>query len=114
MLSARGIERPHPEEGTAREDTMDRAEQKTVELLQELTARRRAEQDQHLLAEVSKVLAASLDYATGLTNLMRLVVPYLADWCVVDMVGADGAVHRLAIAHADPATAEVARQFSGR
>jgi two-component system NtrC family sensor kinase len=93
---------------------MDRAEQKTVELLQELTARRRAEQDQHLLAEVSKVLAASLDYATGLTNLMRLVVPYLADWCVVDMVGADGAVHRLAIAHADPAKAEVARQLQGR
>ena len=30
-------------------------------------------------------------------------MPWLADWCVVDLAGEDGALHRLAVVHADPA-----------
>ena len=55
-----------------------------------------------LLAEASDVLASSLDYETTLANVAALVVPQLADWCVVDVVGEDGAIQRLAVAHEDP------------
>jgi two-component system NtrC family sensor kinase len=102
---------------------MDKTPQDSVELVQELAILRqriaeleeaetrhrqtREALPQHLLAEASKVLAASLDYTTGLTSLVRLLVPALADWCVVDMAAEDGTLHRLAIAHADPAKAAV-------
>ncbi len=54
------------------------------------------------LAEASEVLGSSLDYETTLASLARLAVPYLADWCVIDIVDDDGPVRRLAVAHSDP------------
>ncbi|HET8629925.1 MAG TPA: GAF domain-containing sensor histidine kinase [Thermomicrobiales bacterium] len=56
-----------------------------------------------VLAEAGELLAASLDYATTLASVAQLAVPTLADWCGVDLVDADGAIRRLALAHADPA-----------
>jgi signal transduction histidine kinase/ActR/RegA family two-component response regulator len=53
-------------------------------------------------AEVTKVLAASLDYSTTLDTLARLAVSHLADWCMVDVVETDGLVYRAAVAHVDP------------
>ena len=53
-------------------------------------------------AEVTKVLAASLDYSTTLDTLARLAVSHLADWCLVDVVETDGLVYRAAVAHVDP------------
>ena len=85
-----------------------------VSTLQDITGLKRAEQAQHILAEASRMLADTLDYASGLANLVRLIVPYLADWCVVDVVAEDGAIHRLAIAHADPAKNDIARQLQHR
>ena len=55
------------------------------------------------------MLASSLDYETTLANVAALVVPQLADWCVVDIVGEDGAIQRLAVAHEDPAKVERAQ-----
>jgi PAS domain S-box-containing protein len=54
------------------------------------------------LAEISTVLSAATDYLSVLDNLARCIVPYLADWCVIDMLGDDGWVHRLALTHRDP------------
>ena len=74
-----------------------------------LAARRRAEAAREqvaFLAEVSEVLASSLDYRSTLSAAARLAVPRLADWCAVDVMDADGRLHRLAIAHADPAKVE--------
>ena len=56
-------------------------------------------------------LASSLDYETTLANVAALVVPTLADWCVVDIVGEDGAIQRLAVAHEDPAKVEQAQSL---
>ena len=55
------------------------------------------------LSESSAILAADLDYAARLAALSRLAVPMLADWCVVDLLGEDSVLHRLAAVHADPA-----------
>jgi signal transduction histidine kinase len=63
------------------------------------------------LAEASHVLASSLDYATTLESVARLMVPAVADLCVVDMVADDGTIRRLAAAVADPAKAPLAREL---
>jgi PAS domain S-box-containing protein len=41
-------------------------------------------------------------------------VPTLADWCVVDLVGDDGQLQRVAIAHADPDRAPLADELRRR
>ena len=64
---------------------------------------KRAEGMLGFLAEVSTVLASSLDYETTLAAVARMAVPHVADWCVVDMLEPDGATRRLAVAHPDPA-----------
>jgi len=82
-----------------------------------LAARRRAEaarEQVEFLAEVSEVLASSLDYRATLTAAARLAVPRLADWCAVDVVDADDRLHRLAIAHVDPAKVEAVWAMSHR
>jgi signal transduction histidine kinase/ActR/RegA family two-component response regulator len=68
-----------------------------------------AERRLAFLAEASGVLGSSLEYDRTLTSLTRLLVPLLADWCSVDMLERDGSIRRIAVAHADPARAEIAR-----
>jgi len=74
-------------------------------LARERTAREAAEAAERraaFLAEVSGVLDASLDYSLTLTNLARLLIPDLADYCLIDEVEEDGGTRRVAIAHIDP------------
>jgi PAS domain S-box-containing protein len=54
------------------------------------------------LAEASELLASSLDYSRTLRRLAQLCVPGLADWCAIDMLGPNGEIQRLAVAHEDP------------
>ena len=54
------------------------------------------------LAEASEVLASSLDYNHTLRRSPSSRVPRLADWCAIDMVGPNGEIERLAVAHQDP------------
>ena len=69
-----------------------------------LYARERATGDQlAFLAEMSSLLASSLDYETTLANVAQLIVPQFADWCAVDIVSEDGRFERLTVVHSDPA-----------
>jgi PAS domain S-box-containing protein len=54
------------------------------------------------LAEASELLGSSLDYNRTLRQVAQLSVPGLADWCAIDMVGPNGEIERLAVAHQDP------------
>ena len=54
------------------------------------------------LADASTELASSLDYQVTLSKVAQLAVPTFADWCAIDVV-VDGRLHRLAVAHVDPA-----------
>ncbi|MGH7476717.1 MAG: ATP-binding protein [Longimicrobiales bacterium] len=63
----------------------------------------RMERRARLLADASHVLATSFDYQTTLAKLVRLAVPGLADYCVVDIIDQEsGAFERIGAAHADP------------
>ncbi len=76
-----------------------------------LGAAEAAQRRMAFLAEVSAaVAAASLDLETTLAAISRLLVPQLADWCAIDIKSDDGAVQRLAVAHVDPAKAEIIRE----
>jgi len=81
-----------------------------VTSFQNVTTRKRAENSLRFLAEASADLAASLDYEDTLAHVTRLAVPHLADWCFADLLVAEGRTERLAVAHADPALAELARE----
>nr|WP_055510168.1 SpoIIE family protein phosphatase [Nonomuraea pusilla] len=52
-----------------------------------------------LLAETTTRLTASLDVGETLRQLVRLVVPLLADWVVVDLLTEKGGVNRAAVVH---------------
>lgn len=69
---------------------------------------RRQSQEQAFLAEASKVLGTSLDLAKTLSDVARLVVPHLADWCAIDLLTATGELERPAVAHVDPGKVETA------
>ena len=55
------------------------------------------------LAEASRILSGSLDYMTTLANITRHTVPYLADWCAMDLMTEEGKIQRLAPTHVDAA-----------
>ncbi|MCK8498936.1 ATP-binding protein [Myxococcus fulvus] len=54
------------------------------------------------LYRAGEALGASLEWRTVLRRLAELVVPELADWCAVDVLGDDGRVERVAAAHREP------------
>jgi PAS domain S-box-containing protein len=77
----------------------------------DITERKSAERANRLLAEAGEILARALDYESTLQAVSVLAVPALADWCLVDLVEADGSFERVGVAHADPADAPVARRL---
>ena len=64
-----------------------------------------------LLASVGPALYSFLDYGTTLERIARLTVPELADWCLVDILEADGSVNQLAAAHAVTAKEGLLREL---
>ena len=60
------------------------------------------------------ILEESLDYEATLGSVSRLAVPWLADWCAIDMVEPGGALRRVTTAHVDPAKVHLAREWHER
>jgi signal transduction histidine kinase len=85
-----------------------------VNILVDITERKRVELAQHLLAKASDLLATSLEYTPALTQLAQLVVPGLADWCVIDIPGDSEHEAQVVIAHVDPAKKEMAYAWRRR
>ena len=84
-------------------------------VVQDITERKRIERRASFLAEASALLDQSLDTEVTLRNLGATVVPELADWFAVDLIGHDNEIRRAAVAHSDPAKTalgwELARRF---
>jgi PAS domain S-box-containing protein len=79
----------------------------------DISEQKRAVEHAAFLAEVGAVLAASLEYETTLKTIANLAVPYIADWCTVDIVRG-GLIERLAVAHVDPSKIAFVQQIRDR
>jgi len=83
-----------------------RAEEERTRLIREQLARAEAEdaaRRSSFLAEASALLASSLDYAATLEKIVRLVVPTMATFAMLDVACEDGTSVTVAVAHRDPA-----------
>lgn len=78
--------------------------QRLVGVCMDVTEKHRADDAARFLIEASDVLASSLDYDVTLSNVARLAVPTLADYCIIDLLEPDteAGIRRVATAHADP------------
>lgn len=72
-----------------------------VNVIEDITTVKRAEERSAFMAGASALLASSLDTALTLQRTARLVVPDLADWCSIDLVVPGGRTELVALAHAD-------------
>jgi PAS domain S-box-containing protein len=92
-----------------------RSEEERENLLsRERAARIEAESAQQrlaFLARASALASTSLDIAAILTGVSSVVVPFLADWCAVDVVQEDGALRRVAAAHVNAAMVALVREL---
>jgi len=66
------------------------------------------------LAEASAALDMSLDYRTNLSALARKAVPFLADWCSIDLIGPGQTITSLAVAHRNPDMEELVHRLDCR
>jgi PAS domain S-box-containing protein len=76
---------------------------------EDITERKRTEKERQLLADVSVVLSASLDYESTIATMAQLVAESVADWCAIDVMEEDGRLRRLKVASADPSKAALCR-----
>jgi PAS domain S-box-containing protein len=83
-------------------------------IARDITDRKRHEESLSFLARVSVLLAELGDVPSTLHKVAGLAVPQFADWCTVDLLNPDGSLHRVAVAHADPARVEQARELTRR
>ena len=77
-------------------------------------AERAARERFAFIAEASELLSSSMEYEETLSRLAELAVPRLADWCAIDMLGADGEIERLVVAHEDPEKVRWAKELQER
>lgn len=101
LLALRADGQEFPAEAAVSQVTA--AGQKVVTIiLRDVTERVRMETRLHLLVKAGAVLSSSLEYEGTVAALVDLVVPTLAEWCVVHLAEEDGSIRRLAAAHPDP------------
>ncbi|HJZ50439.1 MAG TPA: response regulator, partial [Roseiflexaceae bacterium] len=80
----------------------------------EIAERERAEQALRFLAEASSMLAEPLEYEDRLSNVARLSVPTIADWCAIDILEDSGRLRRVAVAAVNPAKEMHERELQRR
>ncbi len=88
--------------------------ERDLALQRERRARQAAEQRQkqlEFLVQASDVLASSLEYETTLTNVAKLAVQHIADWCVIDLVQGEKIV-RVTVEHVEEAKKQTAIELS--
>ena len=85
-----------------------------INVFHDITEERDAETRIHFLAEASILLSASLDYEATLADVARLLVPRIADYCLVDLLDDDGSLHEVVISHRDPAGERLLREVRRR
>ena len=87
---------------------------KMVGVCTDISERKRTELSKKFVAEASRVLATTLKPEDTIRNLAQLVVPRLADWCIIQVVDEHGEIKPVEVAHSDPEKVEAAWQLVDR
>jgi PAS domain S-box-containing protein len=74
-----------------------------VLVFRDISAQYKASEQAAFLANASQIFSSSLDYQMTLQRVADLALSGVADWCVIDVVGDNGAIELVAVAHIDPA-----------
>ena len=86
-----------------------------INVFHDITDERNAEARIRFLAEASTLLSASLDYEATLADLGNLLVPRIADYCIVDTIGEEeGSLRQVVISHRDPEREALLRELRRR
>ena len=88
--------------------------QLVINVFRDVTEERDAEARLHFLAEAGSLLSASLDYEATLADLAGLLVPRIADYCIVDAIDEDGTLRQVVISHRTPESEELLRELRRR
>jgi len=83
-------------------------------LMRDVTTRRRSVERERFLGGLTRALAVAPDYVGMLSEVARLTVPELGDWCWIDVVDEDGTIRNVVAQHSDPAKTEVVRELRRR
>lgn len=86
-------------------EQVKRQAEEREKLIREQAARAEAEARQErfaFLADASNVLASSLEHEETFRNLATLIVPRVADFCIVLAADEEGGMRQVAVAHRDP------------
>ncbi|WP_052573884.1 response regulator [Haloferula sp. BvORR071] len=86
-------------------EQVKRQAEEHAQLLHAQAARAQAEAAKErmaFLADASSLLVASLEYEQTFVNLAKLVVPRLAEFCLIDRMNEAGGIEQVAVAHSDP------------
>ena len=65
----------------------------------------------HFLTSAMQLLAGAGDYQATMARIAQLAVPRFADWASVHVVEPTGGIRRVAVAHHDPARADLTREL---
>ena len=79
-----------------------------------ITDRKRVEERQRYLVEVSRLLADSFDYHTTLNQVAQFMVPHFADWFVIELLNEQQTLDIITIAHTSPDLVAQAREARTR
>ncbi len=82
-------------------------------VIRDVSRRKAAEAALRILLDVGQALGGALDCKAAAATVARVAVPEMADWCMIDLGGEDGAFRRVAVAHADPGRDALAGQLRG-
>jgi PAS domain S-box-containing protein len=86
----------------------------TAGIIRDITKQKREERRATFIADAVQILDGSLDPNVVVRNLVRLVVPRLADWCAISMPEPDGSIRLAAVRHSVPEQEELAWELDRR
>ena len=88
--------------------------ERMVGVCTDITERKRLELSKEFLAKASRILATTLQPEVTIKKLAQLVVPQLADWCIIQVVDDQGEIKPVELAHSDPQKVELAWRVARR
>ncbi|SEP29046.1 SpoIIE family protein phosphatase [Trujillonella endophytica] len=96
----------------AREEAAQRAAEAALRAAEAATTAELAGRHLMLLGDISQAMTSTLDTDEAVSRFARLVVPLLADWCLVSVVDPDGTRRDVGRAHRDPAMVEAMHRYA--